>query len=93
VLATHCSTIACPCCCDAGFAKTVVACKGEKPVIQVVKRGDIVVPQYFDLNPLRWGDFNAVDFIDDVAWFAGCVALEDAGSSIGYGSWISTQQL
>jgi hypothetical protein len=71
-----------------------VACKGVQPVIQVVKRGQIVVPQYFELDPLRWGDFSAVDFVDNVAWFAGCVALQETGAAkIGYGSWISAQQL
>lgn len=61
--------------------------------IQIVRRGEGVVPKRgmsMILKPLRWGDYSAVDFIDGVAWFAGCVAIED---QLWYGSWISTNQL
>lgn len=71
---------------DAGFATTVVASNDREPTITVAKRGEERL-----VNGPGWGQYSAVDFVDDTAWFASNVVLQSAPS--GFGSWITTEEL
>lgn len=62
-------------------------------MITIAKRGEVGIQEVGSEQGvgLPWGQYSAVDFVDDIAWFAGSVALEEAPN--GYGSIITTEEL
>jgi hypothetical protein len=78
---------------NAGFATTVVACDDKQAIITVAKRGEVSVtdPRDPNFNVVAWGQYSAVDVIDNTAWFAGSVATQNA--AISSGTWITPLEL
>jgi hypothetical protein len=65
-----------------------IAKRGEVPVEELPER-KTTVPEARETLP--WGQYSAADFVDDIMWCAGSVALVEAPN--GYGSFITTEEL
>jgi hypothetical protein len=70
-------------------------------MITIAKRGNvtveeipgpkITVPEASETLP--WGQYSAADFVDDIMWCAGSVALDIEYAPNRYGSFITTEEL